>query len=156
MKQRKPLQRKTPMPRGSGLRRSSDGTQPGRGWSPTKPRRAPATAEEKRARAVVRARSGGVCEVCGMARASNYQHRKNRSQCARSELWAPSNGLDVCGTGTTGCHGGIHGSPRWAYDLGLMVASYLDPAAAPVYRLGVWVRLDDEGGVTRVGIGGAA
>lgn len=87
---------------------------------------------EKTARAMVRERSGGVCEVCGTARATNYQHRKNRSQAGE---WSVVNGLDVCGSGTTGCHGWIHANPTKSYERGWMVHSWDDPANVPV-RIG--------------------
>lgn len=46
-----------------------------------------------RAREVVRARSDGVCEKCGQARAVHWHHRLNRSQ---GGTWHPSNGLHLC------------------------------------------------------------
>lgn len=94
---------------------------------------------EKQARAIVYERSNGICEVMvpGVCRgrATNYQHRKNRSQCSRGERWMPENGLHVCGTGTTGCHGWIHANPEKSYANGWMVKAALDPRQVPVrYR----------------------
>lgn len=83
---------------------------------------------EREARRIVRLRSGGVCEVCGGERATNFQHRKNRSQ---GGLWLASNGLDVCGSGTWGCHGRIHARPQEAYRNGWSVKSWADPALVP-------------------------
>lgn len=102
---------------------------------------------EKECRRLVRLRSNGDCEVrivgfC-LGRASNFQHRKNRSQ---GGLFLPSNGLDVCGSGTTGCHGWIHSHPKLSRDNGWMVRGSDDPAEVPFrhWQWG-WVRLDDRG-----------
>jgi hypothetical protein len=87
----------------------------------------------------------GVC----LGKGTNYQHRKNRSQCAKYERWAPSNGLYVCGSGTTGCHGYIHAHPKESYANGWMVRQVYIQENIPV-RLARWERpvfLDNEGGV---------
>jgi len=98
---------------------------------------------EKKARQLVRERSGGICEVCGSARATNFQHRKNRSQ---GGAWSAANGLDVCGSGTTGCHGYMHAHPAESYERGWSVRSGEDPAEVPVQTALGLVLLDDEGG----------
>lgn len=106
---------------------------------------------ERTARGKVYARSEfegvRVCELCFCERATNYQHRKNKSQCAKAEMWVPSNGLDVCGSGTTGCHGWIHANPGEAQRLGWSVSAYAEPSEVPVLlRQFGWVLLDDLGG----------
>lgn len=147
MKQRKPLRRtpitrKTPMPRvGKQAKRPPM----------VKARRQPVTPEVRRARRLVYARSEfngvRVCELCFCRRATNYQHRKNKSQCSPDEMWVASNGIDVCGSGTTGCHGRIHSHPEEAMRYGWMVPSHLDPAVVPVFlRQYGWVLLDADGG----------
>lgn len=93
---------------------------------------------ERKARALVYARSAidgqnRLCEtriqgVC-LGRGMNFQHRKNRSQ---GGLWLPSNGLDVCGSGTTGCHGYITEHPAEATEKGWTVQSWAEPAEVPV------------------------
>ena len=88
---------------------------------------------EHQARALVRARSEGWCEVripdiC-RGRATNFQHRKNRSA---NGGWSPANGIDICGSGTTGCHGYIHANPAEATRWGWTVKSWDDPAITPV------------------------
>lgn len=103
--------------------------------------------QESEARRLVRERSGGVCEVCGAQRATNYQHRKNRSQGGQ---WSASNGLDVCGSGTTGDHGYIHAHPAESYERGWSVKGAYDPAEVPVQTRHGLVLLDDEGGRTAV------
>lgn len=111
---------------------------------------------EKIARRLVAARGSGGddyrrCEirilgVC-LGRATNFQHRKNRGQ---GGAWAPSNGIDVCGSGTTGCHGYIHANPAEAVENGWTVPSWADPVATPALLHTVhyghdYVLLDDEG-----------
>lgn len=46
-----------------------------------------------RARRLVEARSEGWCEACDRRAATDWHHRKNRSQGGK---WAASNGLHVC------------------------------------------------------------
>lgn len=83
---------------------------------------------ERRGRDMVRARSGGVCEVqvrCRGARATEWHHRVNRSQ---GGTWCPSNGLHAC----SACHGWITDHPGTAGGLGLHVLPGVDPATVPV------------------------
>jgi hypothetical protein len=94
---------------------------------------APVKFTERQGRAAVYERSGGVCEFCGVRRASSYHHRLKRSH---GGTWAPSNGLHLCGDGTTGCHGQVEGTPDWAKDHGLWVPSWGDPESQPVWRHG--------------------
>ena len=89
-------------------------------------------------------RSGGICEVCGLAVATNWHHRKNRSQLGGNEL---SNALHVCGSGTTGCHGHITENPAESYRCGWSVRSGHNPLTTPVLRRRDWVLLTDEGEV---------
>jgi len=100
---------------------------------------------EKKARALVYARSGGICEVCSRARATNWHHRKNQGQ---GGLWCPTNGLHVCGSGTTGCHGHITLHPAVSREQGWSVPSWNDPADTPVWlALRGWVYLQADGSV---------
>lgn len=106
---------------------------------------------EQRARDLVYGRSGGVCElqivgVC-LGRATNWHHRLARSQ---GGLWQASNGIHVCGSGTTGCHGAVTNTNghRAEYEAkGWIVSRGVVPATVPVvlWPMGI-VRLDDEGG----------
>lgn len=65
----------------------------------------------------------------------------------------PSNVVDVCGSGTTGCHGEIEANPDAARVDGWWVDAHQDPREVPI-KLYVWpswrVLLDDEGMVTPV------
>lgn len=58
----------------------------------------------------------GVCQ----GRATNRHHKLRRGQLGRDDA---ENTLDVCGTGTSGCHGHIHANPAWAYRMGYLIRS---------------------------------
>lgn len=79
---------------------------------------------EHRARRLVRARSGGLCEICGQREATQWHHRKNRSQ---GGLWTPANGLDVC----VWCHSQVTNTRTEYYLLGWCVERDTDPALVP-------------------------
>lgn len=101
---------------------------------------------QQTARALVYVRSNGICEVCGQARGTNWHHRKNQGQ---GGTWDPRNGLHVCGTGTTGCHGHITGHPAASRERGWSVPSWSDPADTPVWLAGHgFVYLTADGGTT--------
>ena len=54
--------------------------------------------------------------------------------------------LQLCGSGTTGCHGWVHAHPARAYRLGYLVHMGKDPATIPVYyRTGGWQQLHTDG-----------
>lgn len=83
---------------------------------------------ETEARAIVRQRSGGQCEmavpgVC-QGRAAGVHHRVKRSQ---GGAWSPSNLIDACGSGTTGCHGWAESHPSQAHEEGLSLLRGDDP-----------------------------
>lgn len=101
---------------------------------------------ESRARIIVRARSGGICEaqvVCRGARAGEWHHRINRSQ---GGPWCPSNGLDACSP----CHTWITHHSEAAEPLGLHLKPGVDPATVPVWSAlyGRHVLLDPDGCLT--------
>jgi hypothetical protein len=77
------------------------------------------------------------CVRCGRyfpeGRGLDAHHRKLRSQ---GDMGTLDNGVSLCGSGTTGCHGWVHAHPAAAYRLGLLVHSWDDPAQVPVRR---WV-----------------
>lgn len=112
---------------------------------------------QHQARRLVRERSGGRCEialrgVC-LGRVHSFHHRVNRSQGGG---WSASNGLDLCGTGTTGCHGHVTEHPMDAKRNGWAVPGWATPAGVPLLYRGEWVLLDDDGGSVAVEEGGAA
>lgn len=82
-------------------------------------------------RRAIYARDLGRCARCSRALGpgANAHHRKLRS---RGGLGTLANGVLLCGSGTTGCHGWAHANVRAATDLGLIVASWDDPAEVPV------------------------
>lgn len=61
----------------------------------------------------------------------------------------PSNIVELCGSGTTGCHGWVHQHVREAERLGLIVPLGRDPRTTPVrdWR-GDWLRLNQDGTAT--------
>ena len=85
---------------------------------------------EAEGRRIVRERSNGVCEVCRAARATDFQHRQNRSQ---GGAWCPTTGLHVCHL----CHMSMPHAPEKAMEMGWTVSRQDDPAMIPVY-LDVW------------------
>lgn len=95
-------------------------------------------------RRLLRQRSDGVCEQCGMELATNAHHRKNKSQLGSDSL---SNLLHLCGSGTTGCHGYITEHHAESYLKGWSVRSTEDPREIPVLYRGSLVTLDDLGGI---------
>ncbi len=141
-----PLQRKTELRRTGWLKSSG----------PVKARRrASRTTVEALARAVVRSRSGGRCEMDCAEPATDWHHRRFRSQ---GGAWSAENGLHLCSRH----HQWITEHPAKSYTLGWSVRSTVDPAAMPVLRRGVWVWLTEGGGVIELDLmeiatwGGAA
>ncbi len=99
------------------------------------------------ARERVSLRSGGWCEMrvpgyC-FGRATNWCHRVAKGQ---GGLWQASNGIQGCGSGSTGCHGWCHSNPAAARARGWMLLSTEDPAEVSVdLHDGRTVWLDDAG-----------
>ena len=58
-------------------------------------------------RLLIRERSDGICEWCHRLPARQMHHRAARGMGGSSAPWVdlPSNGLDLCGTNASGCHG---------------------------------------------------
>ena len=147
--------RKTPLKNGStplrrgALQRGAELTR--RAAKPKPPKRDPA---EAGAREIVAARSGGLCERCGRAPATNWHHRRARSA---GGAWSPENGLHLCGSGTTGCHGEVTVNPRISYERGWSVRSTANPADVPVWLAGKgWHHLLPDGGIRPATQGEAA
>jgi hypothetical protein len=114
-----------------------------------------ATAKQKRdARAIVRARDGHRCQMCGASILnipSSLHHRVNRGMGGSANLERPSLLIRLCGTGTTGCHGFITEHPRLAGELGWLLPKLnadLDPTQEPIYTFAGWRLLDDGGNST--------
>jgi hypothetical protein len=151
VKRHKPLSPGSPLRRSSPLRSSGNGRE---GKAKTVRRKqvdGPSASQlERQARAGVRHRSGGDCEIrtpWHLGRATNFSHRQHEG---RGGKWAAYNGLDACGSGTTGCHGYLHAHPEESRENGWLVSGWGDPASTPalIWHGGVRAMflLDDEGG----------
>lgn len=139
MKPGKPLKRKTP------LRASSPSPRD------AKPKTKPGTyAGVNEARKLVKARSGGLCEIRMMGcygLATDWHHRQLRSQGGK---WEARNGLHACRF----CHEAVtntRGHRKEYEDCGWLVRSHLDPAAVEVLMWHDgrqdWFLLREDGGV---------
>lgn len=99
----------------------------------------------------VHQRSRQRCERCGTANATRWSlhHRKPRGMGGTKDpmINSPANLLLLCGSGTEGCHGWIEWNRAAAYDAGLLVHRYDDPASMPVRLVYGMVILGDGGGV---------
>jgi len=93
-------------------------------------------------------RDEGRCAGCGVMGQMNFQHRQARAMGGTSDaaVSAVTNGMLLCGSGTTGCHGWAESHPELAEDHGWSVPQWADPASMPVLvaNLG-WVRLNADG-----------
>lgn len=142
MKRGKPLARRTPLRVRQALaRRSRLSRVTALGVAAVgRPGRPKVTREERHARKLLRARSGGLCEVCQREPATDAHHRQNRSQGGR---WEITNLLHLCRRE----HQHITVSPAVSYERGWSVRSTDDPAAVPVFLAEHgWVYLTATGG----------
>jgi hypothetical protein len=100
----------------------------------------------------VLARSGGVCECCGLERYESLHHRTPRGMGGSTDpaLNSPANIVAVCGHGTAGCHGKIEVSRAVATEYGWLVPRGQDPGTAPILYRGVWCVLAPGGWVETV------
>ena len=128
MKRGGPLQRRTRLQNRGTLNRASELAR-----TAMKVVRSKKDPAEARARELVAQRAGGRCEVCGVRPASNWHHRRPRSAGGG---WSAENGMALCGSGSTGCHGEITENPRRAREQGWSVPSWADPATTPVWIYG--------------------
>lgn len=86
------------------------------------------------------------CARCGEFITNNgsRHHRKFKSRGGGDEV---SNGILLCGSGTTGCHGWVHANPGAAARVGFAVWKHESPRLVPVmHAIHGRVYLDDEGG----------
>lgn len=70
------------------------------------------------ARAAILAVTGGRCAGCDRPGPLTCQHRRARGMGGSRTAGDPRNGLPLCGSGTTGCHGWAEEHPRDAALLG--------------------------------------
>lgn len=100
---------------------------------------------EAAARKLVYARSQGRCEICAAREGTNFHHRQSHGR-----IWSPENGLHLCGSGTTGCHGWVTEHPSISRELGWMVSNFQPPTApgeTPALVRGRWCVLLHDGGL---------
>lgn len=99
----------------------------------------PKGAITEHSRALVRARSGGMCEVCGLTPATNIHHRRARGMGGtRRAIHTPDWLLHLCGSGTQGCHGYVEAHPELSYAKGWKLRYYQHPSTAPVELTPRW------------------
>jgi hypothetical protein len=114
---------------------------------PTPPLRLTGKALEDRNRCIDK-REQQRCARCGVViwSGGSRHHRKFKSRRGGDEV---SNGMLLCGSGTTGCHGWAHANPISARMVGFAVNADEDPRLVAVkHALHGLVWLDDEGGVS--------
>lgn len=85
-------------------------------------------------------RTDGRCVGCGQP-ATNIQHRKARGMGGTRSVSVghPANGLPMCGSGTTGCHGWTEANPAHALALGWRLDQAADPTLSVFWSVaGPW------------------
>ncbi len=102
-------------------------------------------------RQIILDRQHNACARCCRWLLDGYTHIHHRrargAGGTRSpEANLPSNGLALC----VQCHGRIESERRAAYRLGHLVHTYQRPCEVPVWCLGRWVRLHDDGSAVAV------
>lgn len=98
-------------------------------------------------RAYLLARANERCENCG-GPPDNCHHRTPRGMGGTKREWVnrASNGLVLCGSGTTGCHGYFESHRDQAVERGIILPTGSWPWQTPVRLRGEWRLLDDHGG----------
>lgn len=99
-------------------------------------------------RALVRDRSAGFCEVCGTRAGENIHHRAPRGMGGtKRDIHTAEWLLNLCGSGTTGCHGYIESHRDEAYEKGWLLRRHSSPRTIPAWLYGhVFAILTPEGG----------
>lgn len=108
-----------------------------------------------RTRVLIIDRDRGRCQRCGRVVSDSWpgyslQHRDNRGQGGTSDPRRADadNGVLLCGSATTGCHGWAESNPADAERAGFAVASWADPESVPMCTFRGWVHIDRHGNVT--------
>lgn len=91
------------------------------------------------ARAAIYEATGGRCAGCGSPQVT-AQHRRARGKggTSRAEIGQPGNGVALCGSGTTGCHGWAEHHPAAALLLGWRLDASDDLVGAPFWTRHGW------------------
>ena len=101
---------------------------------------------------------GWHCMRCGRnlhdptvwpGRSGHHRQLRRRANPTMRDL--PSNIVELCGSGTTGCHGWTHADPAEAERFGYIIPSWRDPLNAPIRDWnGDWWWLLDDGTAQRL------
>ena len=154
------LQRRSALRTTTTLRRvgSLAAKQPARTAGQSK-RKTPAPSRfSQETKALIYARDHGRCQACGQLVTRSpwgysFQHRI-RAGMGGSKAWyinSPANGILLCGSGTTGCHGRIETTAeggQMALEVGWALPRNqpgIDPADHPVATPRGWMRLTHDG-----------
>jgi hypothetical protein len=105
-----------------------------------------------RVRRLVRDRAEGTCECCAIWLPPGYgqlQHRVARGMGGSRNplLGSAANGLLLCGTPASGCHGLAESRDEDMHQMGMWLRSYEDPLVVPVRLHGQadrWLTLDGD------------
>lgn len=100
-------------------------------------------------------RCGAVCAPWRRGQDWSIHHRRPRGSGGSSLEWVSraANGVLLCGTGTTGCHGWAESNRTVARELGYLVPlnGTLTSSDVPIMRRdGTWWRLSDDGTMRQV------
>lgn len=117
-----------------------------RGIANRRDRKAPVTFNgwtEFKTRVAVRERSGGACERCDTAVATDMHHRKNRSQSGK---WHPANIVHLCAL----CHVEVTAEPEKSRATGFSMRSMEEPETVPILIRGRRCLLEDDGTVVHI------
>lgn len=88
-----------------------------------------------RAREAIYALTDGRCAGCLTSSPLTCQHRRARGRGGTSDprIASPVNGVPLCGSGTTGCHGWAEAYPTSAEHLGWRLPAGADPTTTRLY-----------------------
>lgn len=100
----------------------------------------------KPVRDLIRARSDGRCERCGIYPGVQIHHRRPRGAGGSTapDTNTASNGLHLCFR----CHSQVESKRDMALALGYLVRQGQSPSEVPVFRFGQWALLNDNGTTT--------
>lgn len=107
-------------------------------------------------RELIVTRDDARCKRCGRGvypGSYSIHHRRARGMGGSSDPATNSaaNGVVLCGSGTTGCHGWVEAHRDTSRQLGFLVYQGHDPATVPVCDyLSRWLLLDNDGDQTEV------
>lgn len=99
-------------------------------------------------RQIIRERSGGWCELCGLEHATDAHHRRPRGSggSSRDDTNTASNALALC----RGCHSLVENHRNVAKMFGWLVDQGVRPAAQEVLYRREFLYLDDLGNLLGV------